>query len=460
MSDGHDPGTSSSPGGVIAGGVIAAIEPGSVGDEVGLEPGDRLIAVNGQILRDLIDYRFYSAEEELELVVEREGERYVIEIERDYDEDLGIEFRDLVFDELRQCNNRCPFCFVRQMPRPGDLPGGRPLRRSLYIRDDDYRYSFLTGSFITLTNLREMDWERIGQQLLSPLYVSIHATDDAVRRRVLGNPQAPAILPQLQRLGEMGIDVHGQIVLWPGVNDGEVLQRSLDELLALWLTVQTLALVPVGLTRYCADGVRLMRPDEAQATLVLAEAFYSKARRRTGKTWLYPADELYLLAGQPVPPRAFYDDPAQLENGVGLVRQLLDDWARVRATVPPTALKRERQSTWVCGTLIAPFLREIADQWRAHFGGEVSVVPVVNRLLGESVTVSGLLSGHDVVAALVGQDVGERLFVPRSMFDIAGRVTLDDMTVDELSAALGVPVSPVERVSDIVAVLRETTKAG
>jgi NifB/MoaA-like Fe-S oxidoreductase len=203
--------------------------------------------------------------------------------------------------------------------------------------------------------------------------------------------------------------------------------------------------------------VRLMRPDEAQATLTLAESFYPKARRRTKKTWLYPADELYLLAGQPVPPRAFYDDPAQLENGVGLVRQLLDDWARVRETVPAAALSGERQSTWVCGTLIAPFLREIADQWRAHFGGEVRVVPVVNRLLGESVTVSGLLSGHDVVAALVGQDIGERLFVPRSMFDVAGRVTLDDMTVDELEAILGTPVSPVERVSDVVKVLRGTT---
>jgi putative radical SAM enzyme (TIGR03279 family) len=237
------------------GGVIAAVLPDGVGAEVGLEPGDILLSINGHPLCDVLDYRFYSAEEELDLIVERAGERHRIEIERDYDEALGIEFSAPLFDQLRLCNNHCPFCFVQQMPKG--------LRRSLYLHDDDYRTSFLSGSFVTLTNLTETDWRRIVEQHLSPLYVSIHATDLAARRAVLGNPNAPDIVEQLRRLGQMGIQVHGQIVISPGVNDGEVLRRSIEGISALWPTVRTLALVPVGLTRYHRGGVRLLRPNEA-----------------------------------------------------------------------------------------------------------------------------------------------------------------------------------------------------
>ena len=200
--------------------MIAAVAPETVGDEIGLEPGDRLIAINGHVLRDVIDYRFYSADEDLVLEIARDGERHRLEVERDYDEDLGIEFAEPVFDGMRQCANRCPFCFVRQMPRG--------MRRSLYVRDDDYRYSFLQGSFVTLTNLSEEDWRRIEEQHLSPLYVSIHATDPDVRRAVLGNPRAQDIVAQLRRLGEADIEVHGQVVVWPGMNDGAVLERTID----------------------------------------------------------------------------------------------------------------------------------------------------------------------------------------------------------------------------------------
>lgn len=423
------------------GGVIAAVLAHSVGDEVGLEPGDRLLSINGHALRDILDYRYYSAEENLVLVIEREGQRHRLEIERDYDEDLGIEFAQPLFDGLRQCNNRCPFCFVQQMPRG--------LRSTLYLHDDDYRYSFLQGSYVTLTNLTEDDWQRVAEQHLSPLYVSVHATDLQVRRKVLGNPEAPDILAQLRRLAEMGIRVHGQIVISPGMNDGEVLRRSIEATAALWPTVRTLAIVPVGLTRYQQGCVRPLGTDEAVAVLGIVAQYASEIRQQLGCTWLYPSDELFLLAGQPIPPSAFYDDDAQHENGVGLVRILLDDWlkAKRRARTVRSGVSR---ITLVCGTLIAPLLNEMAAEFGALAGLEAEVVPVVNRLFGEMVTVSGLLTGNDVLAALRERELGQYVFLPRAMFDSTGRLTLDDLTLDAMRERLGVPVSTASAMSEVI----------
>ncbi|HIC94366.1 MAG TPA: DUF512 domain-containing protein, partial [Anaerolineae bacterium] len=230
------------------GGIIAAVRAGSVAEELGLRPGDELLSINGHPLRDIIDYRFYGAEEELELVIRRDGQRLVCLVERGYGEELGIEFVEPTFDGVRHCNNRCPFCFVDQLPRG--------MRRSLYIKDDDYRLSFLFGNFVTLTNLTEADWQRLAEQRLSPLYVSVHATDLALRRRLLGNPSAPDILQQIGRLGELGIQVHAQIVLIPGLNDGEPLARTVADLAALHPTVQSIAVIPVGLTKHRPPGLR------------------------------------------------------------------------------------------------------------------------------------------------------------------------------------------------------------
>jgi putative radical SAM enzyme (TIGR03279 family) len=448
------------------GGIIARVLPGSIGGEIGLEPGDRLVAINGHPLRDVIDYRYYGADEELLLEVVRDDERHHLEVERDYDEELGLEFTEPVFDGMRQCVNRCPFCFVRQMP-----PGLRP---SLYVRDDDYRYSFLQGSFITLTNLTEADWHRIGEQRLSPLYVSIHATDLAVRRTVLGNPRAPDLVVQLRRLGSMGIVVHGQVVVWPGVNDGAALDRTIEEVGALWPTVRTLAIVPVGLTRYQQRepatpvpqagpkarpcDVRLVTPNEARDILDRAGRWREALRGRVEGTWLYPSDELYLLAGQRnarhsvVPPASFYDTDAQRENGVGLVRELLDDGRRARRRARPGMLAG-RHATLACGTLIAPTLSDMASGLAARTGALLEVVAVPNRLFGETVTVSGLLAGADLVTALAGRDLGERVLVPRAMFEAEGRLTLDDMTVEGLEHHLGVPATPVSLLSEVLEVL-------
>ena len=427
----------------VSAGVISTVEPGSVGDEIGVEPGDTLVSINGHLLRDLIDYRFYAAEEELVLIVEREGRRHRLEVERDYDEDLGLEFDQALFDGLMQCDNHCPFCFVNQTPRG--------LRRSLYVHDDDYRYSFLLGNFVTLTNLTGEDWRRIEEQRPSPLYVSIHATDISVRRLVLGNPRAPDIMAQLRRLGDLGIEVHGQIVVTPGMNDGAVLRESIENLGDLWPTVRTLALVPVGLTRFHRGGLRTLSAAQASEVLGIVSELDHEIHERAGCTWLYPSDELFLLSGEQVPEVPFYDDEAQRENGIGLVRVLLDDWAATRDALAQTA--SPGPFTLVCGTLIAPILQGMASELSAISCANVRVVAVPNQFFGPTVTVSGLLVGRDVIAALAGRDLGERVFLPRSMFDAQGELTLDDLTQRDLEEMLGVPVSLVSRMGEVHAAL-------
>jgi len=426
-----------------AGGLVSAVRPGAIAEEMGIEPGDRIVSINGHRLRDVIDYQFYRADEQLTLVVERSGLEHTLEIDRDYDEELGLEFCEPLFDGLVECQNRCPFCFVQQMPKG--------MRRTLYIRDDDYRYSFLLGNYVTLTNLGDKDWRRIGEQRLTPLYVSIHATDLNVRRRVLGNPTAPDIVEQIERLGSMGIDVHGQVVISPGVNDGPELQRTIAESLALWPTIQTLAVVPVGITRFHRSRIRTLDPSDASSALDTVQAISSRARGRTGGTWLYPSDELYLLAGRPIPDSSHYDSEAQWENGVGMVRALLDDWTSLQG-----GLKQRVGATpitLVCGTLVAPILDPMAKDLGRRLGADVRVVPVPNAFFGDTVTVSGLLTAVDVLSRLSNVRPLGHVYLPRAMFDAAGYLTLDDVSLDDVRSRLGAPVSLVESMSQVVAAL-------
>ena len=423
------------------GGLISAVDPDGIAAEVGIEPGDRLLSINGHPLRDIIDYQYYGADEELTLAIQRGDEVHSVEIERDYDEALGITFAEPLFDGIRRCTNQCPFCFVAQLPRG--------MRRSLYVRDDDYRYSFLQAGFVTLTNLDEEDWQRIGEQRLSPLYVSVHATDLAVRRRLLGNPDAPDVVEQLVRLADMGIIVHAQAVLVPGLNDGAVLSETIERLLALWPTVQSLALVPIGLTSHCPRPLEPLSPADARAVLAQAEEHRPAIVPRTGTTWLYPSDEMYLLAEREVPPASFYQDDAQRENGVGLVRLLLDDWALASSRlkrIPAGGLK----ITLACGTLIAPVLAPLVHEASAVTGADLALVPIENRWFGASVTVSGLLTGADLLAALADRDLGDLVCIPRAMLDENGERTLDDLTLAELADRLGVSVRPVTTMSEVL----------
>ncbi len=416
------------------------MQEGSPAEAWGLRPGDRLVAIGGHVLRDVIDYRFYAAEEWLELEVERAGERLAFVVEREYGEDLGITFTEDVFDGLRRCHNQCTFCFVDQMP-----PGLRP---SLYVKDDDYRYSFLHGNFITLTNWTEEDWERVAEQRLSPLYVSVHSTALDTRRRMLANPRAPDVVQQLRRLGESGIEVHTQIVVVPGFNDGGQIERTVGDLTALFPAVASIGVVPVGLTRYKTGNIRLLTPDEERAIVDSIQRWQKDNRRELGVGLVYAADELLLRTGRVVPPAEEYDDYPQLENGIGLVRQLLNEWQGLKRGKADAGVSG--RAIVICGTLIAPTLVEMCRELGQTTGLGLTVFPVVNDFLGATVTVSGLLTGQDVVAALQGRDLGDAVFVPRAMFDSLGQVTLDGLTRADIQASLDVPVVTAGSITSVL----------
>ncbi|MFZ4565522.1 MAG: DUF512 domain-containing protein, partial [Prochlorococcaceae cyanobacterium] len=299
--------------------VVASVLPGSIGAELGFQPGDRLVAINGTRPRDLIDLQWLCTEEELVLDVEDpDGTLHRVSLEKDPDDGLGLSFTEALFDGLRQCSNRCPFCFIDQQP-----PGRR---QSLYLKDDDFRLSFLYGSYLTLTNLTSGDWERIERQRLSPLFVSVHATEPELRRRLLQNERAGAILDQLAWFRQRRLQIHAQVVVCPGLNDGEALVRTLADLAAFaggdWPTVLSVAVVPVGLTRFRPpdDGLRQVDPALAAATIATVEPLQRQLEERLGSRWVWLSDEWYLLAGKPLPPRGSYEDLPQQENGVGSIR--------------------------------------------------------------------------------------------------------------------------------------------
>jgi putative radical SAM enzyme (TIGR03279 family) len=433
------------------GGIIAAVAPGSLAEEAGLRSGDELLTINDLPLRDIIDVQFYAAEEVLELSVARDGKRLRFEIERDYDRELGLSFVNPTFDvDIRRCANNCEFCFVKQNPRG--------MRRSLYVKDDDYRYSFLFGNFCTLTNLTEDDWVRIAEQRLSPLYVSVHATDLELRRRFLGRKAAPDLLAQLRRLAELGIEVHTQVVLVPGLNDGQHLTRTLSDLAVLYQhPVASVGVVPIGLTRYHTGKCRTYTPEESRAVLDQVAAWQLANKQRWRGHFVYPSDEWYLVAGRKIPPAAEYDGFPQVENGVGMVRQLLDEWDALKSKLP--SLTR-RQATLVCGTLIAPVLSNIVRELNALAGTEVELVAVVNETFGPVTTVSGLLTGEDVSAALARQAPPDLVLLPSAMF--TGRygagsapagTTLDGWALEDLSARMGSTVQTAGTMAEVIVAL-------
>ena len=391
----------------VPGGLIAAVEPDSFGEAIGLRAGDRLISLNGHPLRDIIDVQFYGADQVLALQVVRDGQQFSLQGERDYEQALGLSFVNPTFDvDIRRCANNCEFCFVKQnAPR---------MRRSLYIKDDDYRYSFLFGNFVTLTNLTDEDWARLEEQRLSPLYVSVHATDLSLRRRFLAHKTAPDVMDQLRRLAALGIEVHTQVVLVPGLNDGEHLARTLTDLEDLrQAPVVSVGIVPIGLTRYHRGRCRPYTQAESRIILDQVETWRAANRGGGRSLFVYPSDEWYLVAGREVPPARDYDGFPQEEKGVGMVRQLLDEWEERKRELPGVDV---RAATLVCGTLIAPVLAQIVHEWRELTRGDLRLVPVENRYFGPVTTVSGLLTGEDVVASLKTRPLGEVVCLPRAMF--------------------------------------------
>ena len=432
---------------MAAGAVISAVQPNSKAARAGLAPGDRLVRVNGGTARDLIDLSFALAEEIVELeVVKPSGETVQLRIRKNLDESMGFEFESAVFDRVRTCANKCLFCFVDQMPAG--------LRDTLYVKDDDYRLSFLYGNFVTLTNLTQDDFERIRRFHLSPLYVSVHTTDAELRQRMLGIPRAGEIMRQLQQFVEAGIEFHTQVVLCPGYNDGEYLTRTIRELAGLGPEVLSLAIVPVGLTRFRQDCHPLRTFTAAEAGAIVDEIndWQAKFRAKSGGSFVYLSDEFYLRAGREVPAEEIYDGYPQLENGIGLVRNFLAEWEEAGgcAQLSDAVAEAEKPTLVVSGTAFAPILADLLKSLPT-----VRVQAVVNEFFGSAVNVSGLLTGRDIAAHVRSLGIGlQRIILPSTMLRKNERIFLDGMTVEELQQELEAPVSIVSGAAGLHECLR------
>jgi putative radical SAM enzyme (TIGR03279 family) len=430
---------------------ISGVLPGSIAEEVGFSAGDRLAKVNGQPLRDLIDYQFLCADEFLTLeVLDAQGKQHRLEIEKDYDEDLGLEFSTALFDGLMQCNNACPFCFIDQQP-PGK-------RASLYFKDDDYRLSFLYGSYLTLTNLSQREWERIERMRLSPLFVSVHATDAQVRERLLQNRRAGQILEQLAWFQERRLQIHAQVVLCPGINDGIQLDKTIRDLAAFHggdlPAVISVAVVPVGLTKFrppSEDPLRPVSPAEAQQVITQVQKLQGEFQQQYQSTFVWLADEWYLLAGIDLPASASYEDYPQLGNGVGSIRSFIDEFQAEIAHCAPPSLNATY--TWVVGNAVEKAFQPIVDRLNQFPGLTINLVPIASEYWGQSMTVTGLLTGQDLLQNLRSRSLGDGILIPAVMLKHDEAKFLDDMTIAQLEAELNVPALPVVDIADFLATI-------
>ncbi|NEO51585.1 MAG: TIGR03279 family radical SAM protein, partial [Moorea sp. SIO4A3] len=423
--------------------------PNSIAAEVGFEPGDSIVAINGSHPRDLIDYQFLCADEILELeVLDGAGETHVIEIEKDYDDDLGLEFETALFDGLIQCNNRCPFCFIDQQP-PGK-------RQSLYFKDDDYRLSFLYGSYLTLTNLKQTEWDRIERMRLSPLYVSVHATEPDVRIRLLKNPRAGQILEQLRWFQERRLQIHAQVVVCPGINDGIHLERTLLDLAQFYTgdlpAVASTAVVPVGLTRFRPqeDELISVTGEKAREVIAQVQTLQEKFQHQLGSTFAWLADEWFLIAREELPPESDYGDYPQIGNGVGSIRLFLKEFQTVATQRLPKGLEIPRRGTWVVGNAVEKAFEPVVERFNAVAGLEINMVALSSDYWGQEITVTGLLTGQDLLKGLKGKDLGEMILLPGLMLKHGDTRFLDDMTVAEVADQLNTPIIPVNGIEELI----------
>ena len=410
--------------------VIKQIEPDSLGARAGFCIGDRILRINGEEVRDLIDVQVNSAEEVICVEIERDKERYEAEIERQSGESLGLIFEDM---RLRSCNNKCVFCFIHQMPKG--------MRRSLYFEDDDFRLSFLHGSYVTLTNVRESDIDRIIEQGLTPQYISVHATDPELRQVMLGRTKATVdINERLHKLATNGIEMHTQVVVCPGWNDGPHLERTVTDLAAYYPAVRSVALVPVGLTDHRHKLVQLdpVTPAKAAKYADAAESWGSQFKARFGERFVYAADEIFLLTGRLVPEASYYDAFPQLENGIGMVCSFLDTWDEASKRLPARTAKAMRIGL-LTGRLAERILVPLMARLNAIENVQVDLLPVDNDFFGRGITVSGLLTGRDMAARVRDGIERDLVLLPPNCINGEG-LTLDDMTVPQLAEEAGVPL--------------------
>ncbi len=416
---------------------IKGAEPGSIAEELGVEAGDVLLSVNKHPIRDIFDYRFFEAEEELSLLFRtKDGEEVEIEIEKDTEEGLGLIFESGLIDAPKRCANKCVFCFIDQLPKG--------MRESLYFKDDDTRLSFLHGNYVTMTNLKDDDLKRIADMKISVLNVSVHTTNPELRVRMLGNKNAGNIMERLRFLTEHGICLNTQVVLCPEMNDGEELVRTIQDLMSLMPRVNSLSIVPVGVTAH-RDGLfplRTFTEKEAESVVRTAEKYQKECLKKYGRRFLYLSDEFYLLAGLPIPDAEEYEDFPQIENGVGLMASLKEEWDAAKEEAPEVIEKRS--ISIATGTLAAPFIRELMGEAMKKYPNlSVRVYDVLNRHFGKSITVAGLVCGKDIEKELSGKELGEKLYIPSVMLRHETEDFLDDVTVGDLSRSLHVPIEAV-----------------
>lgn len=414
--------------------IIKGIVPGSIADELGIESGDRLLSINGHEIEDIFDYQFYSEDEEIVLLIEKpDGEQWELEIEKDADEELGMEFGEGLMDEYRSCRNKCMFCFIDQMPEG--------MRDTLYFKDDDSRLSFLQGNYVTLTNMSDHDIERIIRYRLEPINISFQTTNPELRCRMLHNRFAGDVLKKVDRLYQGGIEMNGQIVLCKGVNDGKELERSIQDLTGYLPLLRSVSVVPVGLTKF-REGLYPLEPftkDEAKSVLDTIHRWQEKIFSEYGVHFIHAGDEWYLLAEEEIPEEERYDGYLQLENGVGMLRLLFNEFKE--AYDKSVGDNKKRSLSIATGRLAYPYLKRMAEKMEEKFPGTcIHVYAVRNEFFGERITVSGLITAQDIMAQLKDRDLGDRLLLPCNMLKADEDIFLDDYTVSQVSDALQVPL--------------------
>lgn len=418
--------------------IIYKVAPGSIAEELELEPGDKLLSVNGNEISDVFDYHYFTNEEYLVVNVEKaNGEEWELEIQKEYEEDLGLEFENGMMDDYKSCHNRCIFCFIDQMPEG--------MRDTLYFKDDDSRLSFLQGNYVTLTNMKERDVARIIEYRLGPINISIQTTNPDLRCRMLNNRFAGESLKNMRRLYEAGIPMNGQIVLCKGVNDGKELLRSLEDLTEYLPHMESVSVVPVGLSKF-REGLYPLEPftkEDAGEVLKLIHAWQERCMKEYGTHFVHASDEWYLLAEQPLPGEETYDGYPQLENGVGMLRLLETEFMEaLKETQTDYGSKKLSIAT---GLLAAPYMEELVKEFCQRFPERtVRIYPIENHFFGERITVSGLLTGQDIAEQLKGKPLGERLLLPCNLLRREEQDFLDDMTLEELESTLQVPITIVE----------------
>lgn len=424
--------------------VVEKIIPNSIAEEIAIESGDLVISVNGTEIEDLISYKYLIADNYLEIYISKNnGEEIIYEVEKDYDEDLGIIFSTATIDGIRPCQNHCLFCFVDQMPKG--------MRKSLYIKDDDYRFSFIHGNFVTLTNLTSKDMDRIVSMHLSPLYISVHATDPLVRQKLLNNSQADNILEQLKKLASFKIKMHTQVVLCPDINDGVILNNTIEQLADLFPNILSLAIVPVGLTKFRKHLYPLnsFTKQSAQTVLKQITGWQNKLLHRLGTRFVFAADEFYLLAEWQIPETNSYEGFPQLENGVGLVRSFLDDLKKFEKIIPQS-ISKPKEISLVYASSPAKIIKDLVKRLNQVENLTVFGYLIPHHFWGERITVTGLLTGGDLIAELKDKPLGDTLYLPEVMVRKEYSLFLDNRTINEVASLLNIKIEIISGIHDLL----------